>query len=173
MAITTTLSQVKLARDLKAKANPYFAIGRSTAWTNEKLPPIPNKSTTSLEEVIGYKKVESVFLCRPIKPKETTNYQRFYYNNQEWVKVPDANAEAEGATYVGYETKLNPTDFPLGTYRQVGIHIGLTPKSGVTKNNLLPSEVNSKGYLHAYENTKPINRIENVTITERFIISVE
>lgn len=172
MAITTQRSQVKLAKDVKAKATPYFVFGKTSAWDDDKNPPAPKREVNALSEIIGYKKVSTVSMCRPKKPNETSNYQTVYYNNQEWLLVPDANAETENATYIYYEVDVLPSDFPLGTYRQVGLQFDVKPKTGVTKSNLLPTELSSAGYLYAYENSKPVNRIENVTINNRFILSV-
>ena len=72
MAITTQRSQVKLAKDVKAKATPYFVFGKTSAWDDDKNPPAPNRAVNALSEIIGYKKVSTISMCRPKKPNETS-----------------------------------------------------------------------------------------------------
>lgn len=169
----TTQAHVDAALYLKNKAaTTYMALGKTSAWTNENIPPIPTESKTTLDELIGFKKMDTVSLCRPLAANETTAYPTISYNSQTWVLVPDAAAQTEKACYVYYEVKIKGTDLPTGEYRQVGVFTDLTRKTGVTKTNLLPTEVQSRGLLQFYDNRRRQNRTEQVTVIERFIVTL-
>lgn len=171
MAVTTVMSQVRAALDLK-KQKAYFVFGRTTPWDNEMMPPAPEEDITELEEIIGYKEASTVSLCRRLKPNETTNYPVVQYANGAWVLIPDSEAYNEKATHVYYETTVKGKELPPSVYRQVGIQLNTVPKEGVTKPNLLPEEVSDAGLLHCYENAVPLNRALEVEVTEKFVTSV-
>ncbi|MEI2421095.1 hypothetical protein V6O07_12550, partial [Arthrospira platensis SPKY2] len=58
MAIATNNSRVYASLQLRAKeASTYLVIGKTSAWTNEDAPPQADPNTTTLQEVVGYKKV--------------------------------------------------------------------------------------------------------------------
>lgn len=174
MAIATTSSRVYAALALKSKsASTYFAIGKTSPWTNEKIPPASDPNATMLTETIGYKKVDNVSLCRPYVEGEVTTYPIVTYGTLKFVLIPDAEAYNQKAVQVYYEVKIVGDELPVGTYRQVGVFTDLVPKTGVTKPNLLPSEVQSIGILQFIENKEFNNRTVDTTVKERFIISME
>ncbi|MGV3121055.1 hypothetical protein, partial [Lactiplantibacillus argentoratensis] len=92
--------------------------------------------------------------------------------DKEWVLIPVDKAYEEKAYYVYIEAEIKPDELPLGPYRQVGIHVNLVPNDGVTKQNLLPSEVKDPGILRFYENREPQNRTSSVTVQEQFMVEV-
>lgn len=172
MSVVTTNSNVESAIALAKKATTtYLALGKKTAWANDEVPPTPSADATKLEEVIGYKKVSKVSLCRPKKQNETPTYPTVEYNNMTWVLIPENKAYEEKATFVYYEAEVLGTELPLGAYRQVGIHTGVTPNSEVSKTALLPTEISNTGILQFLDNRKPYTRTSEVTIRERFIVS--
>ena len=173
MAIATTDARVQASLDYVNKASStYLAIGKKTAWTNENTPPAGDPNTSVLQEVIGYKKVDKVSLCKPLTQNESTSYPTITYGGSRYALIPVNKAYQEKATLVYFETEVLGTDLPTGTYRQVGIHSGLVPKDGVTKKVLLPTEVKSTGILQFFANKQFQNRTEEVRIKERFILSV-
>lgn len=174
MAIATNNSRVYASLQLRAKeASTYLVIGKTSAWTNEDAPPQADPNTTTLQEVVGYKKVTKMSLCRPFVEGETTTLPTVTYGAKKYVLVPDAQAYTQKAMMVYIEAEIVGEELPLGTYRQVGIHTDVTPKSGVTKKALLPTEVSSTGVLQFFENRKQQNRTADVTVREKFIVNMQ
>lgn len=171
MAISTYNARIDIARYYANKATTtYFAIGKSSAWSDEMTPPTPSAKTTKLDEVIGYKKATRVSLCRPLVQGESTSYEQVTYGDTTWVLVPDSKAFSEGAKWVYFETDINGDELPLGFYRQVGVHTNLVPS--VSKSNLLPSEVKDSGTLIFYDNRQPQNRMAQSSVKERYIMEL-
>lgn len=173
MAITTTKAHVNIALYLKNKINStYIGLGRKTPWDDEENPPTPDKARTKLDSPIGYKKVNLVSLCRRVESEEVATYPTTTYRGEIWELVPDDVAHEEGVTDVYFEARVFGDEIASGEYRQVGIFTELEPKEGVTKPNLMPSEVKDVGTLEFFENRQRQNRTTNTNIVERFIISV-
>lgn len=171
--ISTLKSQIDFAIYLQNKVNSaYVAIGRSTPWVDENNPPEEDENTVLLDEVIGYKKVSKFSLARPLADGESTDYPVVDYRGENWVLVPAAAAYDEGAKWLYAEARLMPEDFPLGKYRQVGLHLELQPNTGVTKPNLTPLEVRDPGTLYFYTNNPPIDRTAGISATEQFLMEI-
>ena len=172
MASPTIQAYVDIALGLVAKASStYLAIGKSTAWENEKIPPMAVDTTLNIQEIIGFKKMSTVSLCKPLGATETTAYTEVTYNGTRWALIPTAKATEEGAYHVYFSASLTGTELPPGEYRQVGIYVGLTTAS--SKTALLPSEITSRGTLQFYDNRQRFNRTDKVSVTERFIVSMK
>lgn len=172
MAIATTNARVSASLSYVDRLdNSYLAIGKTTPWLNESAPPAEDPDISVLQEVIGYKKVEKVSLCKLVGT-EPTSYPTVTYGGKTYALIPKDKAYQEKATLVYYETSIMGDELPNGTYRQVGIHTNLIPKAGITKRVLLPSEVQSTGTLQFFENKQFQNRTLEIKITERFILSV-
>lgn len=173
MAIATYNSHVELAKYLVSKADSiYLTIGKSTPWSNETNPPQPDENATVLQEVTGYKKATKVTLVRPFKSPEDDDKNLISYGNKSWVEVSPEDATNEGAKWVYLESSIVGDELPLGTYRQVGFVMDLVAKRGISKFNLVPSEVESAGTLLFFDNKQFQNRSEQTTAKERFIVEV-
>lgn len=176
MAIGTLNSHIYTAIQMQQNLNSaYLVIGRKTAWANDNNPPEEDIKTDKLEEIIGYKKLKQYSLARPLnvgETAETAPYQTVTYNGLVWVLIPVEKAYEEKAHWLYVTAEILPTDFPTGMYRQVGVNVGLQPTSGVTKPNLLPTEVFNSGVLLFYENRQPQNRTSSVHVLEKFMIKV-
>ncbi|QQO40589.1 baseplate protein [Bacillus phage 015DV002] len=176
MAIATLYSNIYDAIQLQSQwSSAYLVIGKTTPWTDDNNPPDEDPNVTEISEVIGYRKVKQFSLARPLSPTETADnapYPVVSYGDKEWVLIPVDKAYEEKAHYVYIEAEVKPDELPLGPYRQVGIHVNLVPKDGVTKQNLLPSEVKDPGILRFYENREPQNRTSSVTVQEQFMVEV-
>jgi hypothetical protein len=156
MAVTTILGHVSRARDFYDKTSIYFCLGKTSAWSDESNPPIP-LNTDSIEEVAGYKLVESKFLVIP----DTDGSGEITYRDTKWKIVPYDEAFSKGARWVYVMSYISYDDFSTDlVYRQIGICTGLTKKSTVAsgKSNLLPSEVDNPGILEVLDNRTPIYR---------------
>lgn len=174
MAIATNNSRVYASLQLKNKQDSmYLVIGKTSPWTNEDAPPQADPNASTLQEVIGYKKVKKVSLCRSYFENDESQYPIIEYGVNKFTLIPDEKAYQEKAFMVYVESEVIGSELPLGTFRQVGLHTDLVPKTGVTKDALLPSEVTNAGILQVFDNRKQQNRTEDVTIREKFIISME
>lgn len=157
MAVTTTHAHVNRAREFSIKNDIYFAIAKALPWDDDANPPIEDPNSTTLDGVIGYKKVENICLVRPARVGESPDIP---YREENWVIVPADKAIEEGARWVYLDTNIVYTELPLGWYRQVGVYTGLIkhPSVSLSKYNLLPSEVLSEGILEVLDNREPSNR---------------
>lgn len=173
MAIATFNSHIEQAKYVVSKANSiYLTIGKTTPWSNETNPPQPDEKTTTLQEVIGYKKASKVTLVRPAVSPQDDNKSLITYGNKSWVEVSTKDAVTEGAKWVYMECSIVGDELPLGTYRQSGFVVDLVPNSGISKFNLVPSEVQSPGTLMFFENKQFQNRTAQTTAKERFVVEV-
>ncbi|AII28433.1 structural protein [Enterococcus phage EF24C] len=174
MAIATNNSRVYASLQLKNKQDSmYLAIGKTTPWTNEDAPPAPDPTTTTLTEVIGYKKVARVSLCREYLPSDDSKYPVVSYGSRKFTLIPDEDGYKEQAWMVYVEAEITGDELPTGTFRQVGIHTDLVSKASSEKKALLPTDVTDAGILQFFENRQQQNRTSDVILKEKFIITME
>lgn len=176
MAVTTLNAHIGMALQLQKRADTaYLVLGKTSEWDNEENPPNEDEDVDSIDEVIGYRKLSQFSLARPLESDEDEDdldYPVIAYKDNKWVMIPRDKAYEEKARWVYIEAEIDPDDFELGKYRQVGVHIDLEPKSGITKLNLEPDDVKDTGVLQFYENREPQNRTESVYVLEQFMIEV-
>lgn len=176
MAIITRSSQVDVALYLMEKIDSvYLGLGRTSAWDDEDNPPVPDRETEHLDELIGLKKINRMFLCKLATGGGDSGFDTIEYMGETWELIPNSLAHEEGATHVFFEARIEGSELPVGKYRQVGIYTGVTPEEGVSPNKatLLPEEVQDFGILEFYDNRQLQNRTADTTILERFIVSTE
>lgn len=174
MSIATNNSRVYAAKQFKDKQNSmYVALGKTSAWTDEANPPLEAPTTSDVTEIIGYKKVTSTQLCRDYKSGDETGYTVVSYGGKKYTIVPDDKRYAEKAWYVFVKADIGEADFDPTPFRQVGLYIDLTPKSGVTKTNLKPSDVSSKGVLQAFTNQVKQQLDGNTMLTSNWLFSFD
>lgn len=176
MAIATLDSHVRAAIKLQEQVDSaYLVFGKTSPWTDDSNPPDEDENTKKISEIVGYKKLSKFSLARKLGENEdeaTVGYPVVTYQQEKWVLIPKNEAYVEDARWLYAEAELHPDEFPLGEYRQVGIQLGLVPNDGVTKQNLLPSEVKDTGILEFYENREPQNRTSSVYALEQFMVKV-
>lgn len=186
MAVKTFSFGVSRAVEFFNKNDVYFGIGKKTSWaaadysSTEAVPNNPDakppitRADTILKEVIGYRKVDFMYLVVPhdgsTVPEGTIIID--FQPSVQWRVVPPDQAVANKACYIYIETTIQPNDFPEGHYRQVGVFSGLTKKSTVPvgKTVLLPTEIASQGTLEIIDNRipSPINAYSKETL--KFVI---
>jgi hypothetical protein len=172
MAVKTNKFGVSRAVEFFNKAI-YFGIGKTSPWTDENNPPAPTPTTT-LSEVIGYRKADKVYLVVPHDGSSVPDGTIVidYSGGTQWKVVNELQAYDEGSSYIYIETSILPTDFPTGDYRQVGVFTGLMREAGVDagKFHLLPSEVQSSGVLEIVDNREKSTRNSNTKEFLSYII---
>lgn len=164
MAVTTTLGHVSRALDFYDRDDVYFAYGRTTTWPNDSngkaegdplfQPPLESIQATTLEELVGYKKVE---IKHMVVPDENGT---IYYRQTKWKIVPKDQAKDQGARWVYISSTFAYDELPLEDYRQIGVFSRLVKKGSVSagKLNLLPADVQDQGILEVIDNRKVVTR---------------
>lgn len=172
MAIVTDTAHIDNAVHFyQRRDGVYLALARSnTPWSNEEVPPDEDKTATSLIETYGYKKCD-VNLARPLKEGEDVGVNRTVtFKGKTWVLVEESQAYAEGANYIYIKGEVMGDELPLQSYRQAGIHSGLTLNPNVTSLAVLPTEVNDAGKLLFYVNRKEQKRADDIRNIEAFMV---
>lgn len=171
MAISTIKAHV-LSAILFVESQPdlYTAIGRTTPWETETQPPLEDGGKDVLDEVLGYKRISRISLCRPLVDGESTSYQTIMYKSQPWVLVPIEDAYDQNARWVYTDADIYDTEFELEDYRQVGLHVDIVKSAEVTSDAVTPSQVTDVGQLLIYRNKEKQVRQEGITAKEQFIV---
>lgn len=235
IAIAVNGGHVSRALDFYNTVGKYFIIGGTTPWEDETTPPAPQVTDFKLNDVVGLKKVENVYL---VVPDSEGSIQ---YRNQNWKivspsiettvasagvtantsvvpvtsvagmtvgsKLRIANtyegkilsisesrvtldtaapetiksgskviggALVEGAKYVYVDCYLNYDEFPLVTYRQIGLCTRVTPntedilRAAFYTTGGTTDEYTSLGILEILDNRVPSTR----DISQRELLSL-
>lgn len=169
MPTATIQSYVENALRIREQFNEtYLALGRTSRWENENIPPVPDEHVTDLQELIGFKRMDTVSLCKPIQEGESTRYPTVNYRGTRWALIPDDKAHEQEAYHIYFSCRVAENDLPSGEYRQVGVYTNI--KSD--KNILLPGDSDLQGRtLFFYDNRERFNRTDRVTVTETFVVN--
>jgi len=154
MPATVKEGMIRIAMDFKNVNTFWFGVGRtSTPWPSENEPPAESVDTTMLEEIGGLQKAQTVSLCYP----DPAGAIEFY--GARYTLVDDTNAYSYESRYLYLATLLKFHTFPVLTFRQFGVLVGVVPKPGYATNNVLtPDQVQDYGKLIGYVNHPPIIR---------------
>lgn len=178
MAITLLKGHVSRALDFYNKNSIFFGIGKTTAWSdpsdssiNDYKPPTP-KNTDSLQEVVGYRRVDSKYLVKPAEDSDST--AELTYGGKKWKIITPNRALEEGARWVCVLSNIQYSEFPTNiSYRQIEVVSGLVPADSVVdgRANLLPSQVKDVGIPEVLDNRTPIFREPDQR--EKLIVIIE
>jgi len=154
MPATTKVGQIRGTLTFKNNEEIWFIVGRTqTPWEDEQNPPEESVDTVMLEEIGGAIKAQTVSLCYP-DPNGTIEFR-----GERYSLVDDANAYNYDSRYLYCSAMLKFDEFPVVTFRQYGVTVGLVPTSGNEgKSVLWPEEVADFGKLIGYVNHPPIIR---------------
>jgi len=155
MPATTKIGQIRQTLTFKNSETFWFVVGRTqTPWEDEQNPPSESVDTTSLSEIAGFAKAQSVFLCYPDE-----NGSIEFRGQRYSLVLNDDNAYDNDSRFLYCSTLLKFDEFPVVTFRQYGLVVGVVPTSGnENKTVLLPDEVLDPGKLICYVNHPPIVR---------------
>ena len=169
LATATIQSYVENALRIREQANNTFlALGKTSPWENESMPPVAEEDVTDLQELVGFKRMDNVSLCRPVHEGEGTSYPKVSYKGTTWALIPDGEAHNEGAYHIYFTCRVDENDLPSGEYRQVGVYTNIESDKDI----LLPDDSNLEDRtLFFYDNRERFNRTDRVTVTESFIIN--
>ena len=162
-AAVTRLSRQRRMKDFyNLEGSKYILIGRTTAWENELIPPIPTGEETSVTELIGCKLIKNQWYAKLLSnPTQEQKDAGVYYKGNYYYKTEDvATAITEGCDCVLIYAELDRDELPLETFRQVGLQVQVQNSSST----MTASQFNSlaeKGTLEVIENRKPQTREED------------
>jgi hypothetical protein len=154
MAISTVYGHVSRALEFFHRDDLYFAVGRTTVWADESVPPAPDVNLQEIEEVIAFKKVMEKKIVVP-DAEGSIFYMGDYYR-----EVTEPNAETEKARWIYVSTTLIGNEVPLSSFRQVGLYSNLVKEGSVPSNQLvlLPADVDDTGLLEIVDNRRVTHR---------------
>jgi len=154
MPATVKVGMIRLALTFKNNEVFWFVVGRiQTPWDDERDPPVESTDTVFLTEICGLQRAQVVSLCYP-DPNGTIEFR-----GQRYSLVSDDRAYDYDSRYLYCSTLLKFDEFPLVTFRQFGVCVGVVPTSGNEyKSVLLSDEVAEWGKLIGYVNHSPIGR---------------
>ena len=149
MAVTTYSGRARRALLHKTNSTYWVAIGRTTAWDDEEVPPDPSPSASAITEPIVYVTPTTVSLCKVVTSGEDITHLGTKYE-----LVDDVDAITEGARYLYIMARFDPTSGqPYDTFRQVALYSNLVPASGHESDNWLePANVSDEGLLEYLDN---------------------
>jgi hypothetical protein len=154
MPATVKVGMIRLALTFKNSEVFWFVVGRTqTPWDDEKNPPVESVDTVALTEIGGLQKAQTVSLCYP-DPNGVIEFR-----GQKYSLISDDYAYDYDSRYLYCSTLLKFDEFPVVTFRQFGILVGVVPKSDYENNTVLtPDQVQDYGKLIGYVNHPPIIR---------------
>ena len=154
MPATVKVGMIRLALTFKNNETFWFVVGRThTPWDDETNPPVESVDTVSLTEIGGLQKAQIVSLCYP-DPNGAIEFR-----GQRYSLVSDEHAYEYDSRFLYCSTLLKFDEFPLVTFRQFGVYVGVVPKAGYEDNMVLtPAQVQDYGRLIGYVNHPPIIR---------------
>lgn len=160
LPVTTTVGHVSRAISFFELPNIYFGLGKTTPWENENDPsfsaPLPSVEKTSLDELIGMKKVSVKSLVYP------DDAGTIVYRDKTWRKISADEAVRLGAHWVYIEAQVLYNDLPAVAYRQIGVFSRVQPKQTVSDpSTLLPSDIENQGILEIFDQRKVVTRNED------------
>jgi len=149
MAVTTYQGRARRGLLHKTNSTYWVAIGRTTAWDNEKNPPDPSPTASTIEEPVVYVTPTQVTLCKVVSTGEDVTHLGTKYEF-----VDDVDAIDEGARFLYMLARFDPTSGqPYDTFRQVALFSNLVPATGHESDSwLAPANVSDEGLLEYLDN---------------------
>lgn len=161
-AVTVKSRQRRMKDFFNLDGSKYVLIGRSTAWQNELIPPIPTGEEIQLEELIGGKLVQNQWYVKMLtNPTLEEKEAGVYYKGHYYFRTVDPEEAVNmGCTDVMLYVGLDRDELPLTTYRQVGVQVQVQNSSPTVTANQF-NALTEKGHLEVIENRKPQTREED------------
>jgi len=150
----------------------WYVLGGTDAWVDENAPPVPDQQATTINTPIGAK-VATVSLVYRDDVGGSLNMM-VGGSVTKWSVASDlASALANNAMDVIVSCSFNGVEFPLTTYREIGLVSGLTTVLASDQSNpiLLPPQVADFGSLELVEYVIPTNRDANTMYTLMTLVS--
>lgn len=175
LPVTTAMGHVSRALSFQELPDIYFAIGRTTPWPGELeaaqlktdyTVPLPPIEATSLDELIGMKRVTTKALV--VRDPDGT----IIYRDSIWRRVTPEEAIRLKSHWVYIEASIYYDELPDTNYRQIGVYSRVKLKDGISplKAVILPEEIEDAGVLEVLDYRKVVTRNEDSKDTFSMII---
>lgn len=167
MSLITLNGRTKRALDFSQKVL-YMGIGRTTAWTDEQNPPAVTEDMTAIEELNFISKINTIKFVKPDAAGEIE------YRDSRWTEILEADIYTQDVVNIYLEVLLDYDNYPLITYRQIGLLEGPTDGTDTicVNDKYLQTELTQEGLLHYIDNRTPtvrdINQKEKLSIILEF-----
>jgi hypothetical protein len=171
IGVSTVSAHVRRAIEFTNLSDVYVALGKTTAWPDDNIPPDPDPEATDVLEPVGYKKLGKNVLVVPDIAGPIEIY------GVTWREVAEVDAYTEKARHVWIQDSFNYDEFPTNiSYRQIGLYSALVRESvdllaNPGRTALLPVHVTDPGVLEYIYNDKPIPRAVNRRVIVYMIIT--
>lgn len=153
MPIVVRRGSIRLAKIAKDNLTFWFGVGRVSPWADENNPPVEVDTTVVIEQIQGFKRVETVLFV-----KEDPNGQ-IVFRDRKFSPVSEENIYDQDARYLYFSAWLMFDQFPVVTFRQTGLFVDVVPLPGYEgRDVLLPQQVNFARMI-AYVNHPPRRRV--------------
>lgn len=161
-AVTIKSRQRRMKDFYNLSGSKYILIGRSTPWSNELIPPIPDGTETEVTELIGGKLISNQWYAKMLtNPTEAEKQAGVYYKGHYYYRTTNPTEAIEnGCDSVLVYAELDRDELPLTTFRQVGLQVQVQ-HSAVTVTASQFNNLADKGTLEVIENRKPQTREED------------
>lgn len=175
LPVTTIMGHVSRAISFYELQNIYFAIGRTTPWPGELEAaalktdysvPLPSIEATTVDELIGMKRVSTKSLVTPDQDGTVI------YRDKVWRRITPEEAIRLKAHWVYLEASIYYDELPDTNYRQIGVYSRVQIKDGIAplKQVILPEEIEDTGILEILDCRKVVTRNEDSKDTFSMII---
>lgn len=175
LPVTTVMGHVSRAISFCELSGIYFAIGRTTPWPGELeaaqlktdyTVPLPPIEATTLDELIGMKRVHTKTLVVPDADGTVI------YRDKIWRRITADEAIRLQAHWVYIEATMYFDELPDDCYRQIGVFSRVKLKDGVSpmKQVILPEEIEDTGVLEILDYRKVVTRNEDTKDTFSMIV---
>lgn len=175
LPVATTVGHVSRAILFQQLPYIYFGLGRTSPWEGELeaaetgqefSAPFPSVDATSIDELIGMKRVDIKSLVVP------DDDGTIVYRDRVWRRVSTEEALTLKAHWVYLEASIYYDELPARAYRQIGVFSMVQLNDGVPENKaiLLPEDIKHQGILEILDQRKVVNRNEDNRDTFSLII---
>lgn len=170
-SVVTIKSRQRRMKDFyNLDGSKYILIGRSSAWQNELLPPMPDENATNIEELIGGKLVQNQWYVKMLTdPTQEQKDAGVYYKGHYYYRTSSLDEAIEnGCDSVMVYAALDRDELPLTTFRQVGLQVQVQHNAETITASQF-NQIADKGNLEIIENRKPQTR-EDDQMEEIYIL---
>lgn len=157
LPVTTYLGHTDRALSFIASDSIYFALGKYSPWDEKEdekgyIPPAVDLEAEEVEELICMKRVRQKLMVVPDEAGEIE------YDGGSWKVITNEEAIRLKSRWVYITMTMKYAEIDPTQYRQVALYNHVIPKEGITKELLLPEEIEDTGLLIALNNRGVITR---------------
>jgi len=159
---------VRILKLMKDNLTFWFAVGRTSSWSDDNNPPAESVTTEMIDEIQGLKRVDNIQF---VKEDPAGN---IIFKDKRYSVVAEEDIYVQDAVWLYFSAWLLFDKFPVVTFRQTALLVDVIPASGhETDDPLLPANVSSFGKMIAYVNHVPRVRVAYGKDLIEFVLKFE